>query len=280
MQYLISKSIYGPQSRVQVGYLHSFIIGCVVGGGCLEIARYRASSSSSSCIVHSPHSLPFVPRVCRCQQRALLCPPSGTAAMGQTCPQRAETKDPPGASPGGKPPPRGLLPGPAYWAMLGPYWVKVLPVAVANVMDWYEYSAYAFLSDHIATVFFHNSTTIAWLTFGLTGVMRPVGGLLFGLIADHFGRRNALVTSLYVMLASTMGIGLAPNVPYVGPTCIVLCSILSVTAPAPPPHCRPFDPHKFSSAPLKLSPIWGGGGGGWTPLERSASLPLLLPCGS
>ena len=124
-----------------------------------------------------------------------------------------------------------LLPTPAdtkptYWRLARHFWADHLRAALANVMDAYEFGVYAYVSNYIAAAFFHGSLSASWLVFGLSFLARPVGGLVFGVVADRCGRRIALLMSLYVMFGATVGQGLAPNLPYVGPACIVLCRVL------------------------------------------------------
>eukprot|EP00428_Durinskia_dybowskii_P009543 CAMPEP_0170292944 /NCGR_PEP_ID=MMETSP0116_2-20130129/46570_1 /TAXON_ID=400756 /ORGANISM="Durinskia baltica, Strain CSIRO CS-38" /LENGTH=232 /DNA_ID=CAMNT_0010544443 /DNA_START=87 /DNA_END=781 /DNA_ORIENTATION=+ len=52
----------------------------------------------------------------------------------------------------------------------------------------------------------------------MTFVLRPVGGVIFGLIADHCGRRVAVVSSMIGMLVATVGQGALPLLRCCGPT--------------------------------------------------------------
>ena len=64
------------------------------------------------------------------------------------------------------------------------------------------------------------------LGYGLTGVIRPVGGALFGSLADKFGRRNlVIVTVLGIGLASSTT-GLLPTYVQAGFAGIILFSII------------------------------------------------------
>lgn len=68
-------------------------------------------------------------------------------------------------------------------------------------------------------------TLLAFATFGVGFLARPLGGILFGHFGDRIGRKTMLVISLLVMGAATVMIGLLPTYAMVG----VLAPILLVT---------------------------------------------------
>jgi MFS family permease len=57
-------------------------------------------------------------------------------------------------------------------------------------------------------------------------VARPLGALVFGRIGDRVGRRLALVGSLTLMGAATVGVGLLPTRAAIGSTAAVLLVLL------------------------------------------------------
>jgi len=54
-------------------------------------------------------------------------------------------------------------------------------------------------------------TLLAFLTFGLGFVVRPVGGVLFGILGDRYGRKPVLVATLLMIGIGTTAIGLLPT---------------------------------------------------------------------
>lgn len=78
-------------------------------------------------------------------------------------------------------------------------------------MQWYEFAVYGYLAGQMKANFFHGSAVSTWLGFAVTFVGRPLGGLLFGWLADRFGRRHSTVVSLLGMLGATVGQGLLPS---------------------------------------------------------------------
>ena len=73
------------------------------------------------------------------------------------------------------------------------------------MLEWYDFAVFGYLSDVIGEVFFpHQSgdknTIEAFAVFGGAFLMRPVGGVLLGYIGDVYGRKRALVISIFLMV--------------------------------------------------------------------------------
>lgn len=97
----------------------------------------------------------------------------------------------------------------------------ILASSVGTVIEWYDYMAYAFVAVTIARVFFpaaDPATAIlsALAVFGVSFLFRPLGGVVFGHIADKFGRRPALTISVVGMAITSTLIGLLPTYMAVG----------------------------------------------------------------
>lgn len=100
-----------------------------------------------------------------------------------------------------------------------------------NVLESYDFGVYAFFSPIIATVFFPSSDplTALLLTFGifaLSFLVRPFGGLVFGYLGDHFGRKNTLLISIMLMSIPTFFLGLLPNYASIGVWAPILLTLL------------------------------------------------------
>lgn len=113
-----------------------------------------------------------------------------------------------------------------------PSFARVLTAAsVGNVLEWYDWGAFAFLVTYIAANFFPSQDPTAALlstfaTFGVGFVARPVGALVIGWIGDKFGRKVALMTTIYLMAAGTVAIALIPSFHTIG----IWAPVLLVTA--------------------------------------------------
>jgi MFS transporter, MHS family, proline/betaine transporter len=113
-------------------------------------------------------------------------------------------------------------------------WRSILTAAAGNVLEWYDFSVYAYMAPFIAEKFFPGSDPLAGLlsvfaTFGLGFVIRPLGGILIGRVGDRLGRKAALLLTILLMAAGTAGIGLVPGRATIGaaaPVLLVFCRLL------------------------------------------------------
>ncbi len=98
---------------------------------------------------------------------------------------------------------------------------------IGNALEWYDYALYAQFSTIISETFFSNSEYKELLTFAVFAlgfVIRPMGAILFSIIGDKFGRKNALSLGVFSMALPTAGIGLLPGYDVIGLTApIMLC---------------------------------------------------------
>ncbi|CCB66672.1 MFS transporter [Hyphomicrobium sp. MC1] len=110
----------------------------------------------------------------------------------------------------------------------------IVAATVGNTMEWYDFAVFGYFSAVIGKLFFSSSNDTASLlltlaTFGVGFVMRPVGSLVLGSIADRRGRKAALTFSIVLMAAGTGLIGCAPTYTAVGlaaPLVIVIARLL------------------------------------------------------
>lgn len=93
--------------------------------------------------------------------------------------------------------------------------------AIGNVTEWYDFGVYAYFEPTIRKVFFSGlSETVGTIaTFGLFAVaflIRPLGGLFFGPLADRIGRNRVLATTMVLMALGTFAIGCIPSESRIG----------------------------------------------------------------
>lgn len=110
----------------------------------------------------------------------------------------------------------------------------VAAAVIGNALEWYDFTVFSFMAVVIADVFFPSTNEYASLlmttaTFGAAFVMRPIGGIVLGLYADHAGRKAALSLVILLMTAGLLLLAIAP--PYAaigigGPLLIVLGRLL------------------------------------------------------
>ena len=113
-------------------------------------------------------------------------------------------------------------------------WRSILAAAAGNVLEWYDFTVYAYMAPFIGEKFFPNKDPLAELlavfaTFGLGFVVRPLGGILIGRLGDRRGRKAALLVTILLMAVGTVGIGFVPGRSTIGvaaPWLLVLCRLL------------------------------------------------------
>jgi MFS family permease len=74
-----------------------------------------------------------------------------------------------------------------------------------------------------------NATLLAFGTYAVGFVARPLGGVVFGHFGDRVGRKKMLVVSLMMMGAATFAIGLLPTYATIGvaaPILLLVCRLL------------------------------------------------------
>ncbi len=103
--------------------------------------------------------------------------------------------------------------------------------SVGNLVEWYDWYAYSAFSLYFAPVFFPDSNPTAQLlnTAGIFAVgflMRPIGGWLFGSLADRVGKKRAMTLSILLMSFGSLLIALTPSFASIG----ILAPILLLTA--------------------------------------------------
>src|ERR1700754_3028634 len=111
---------------------------------------------------------------------------------------------------------------------------NVIRGSLGNLIEWYDWYAYAGFSIYFAGVFFPSGDQTAQLlnTAGIFAVgflVRPLGGWMFGRYADRFGRRAALTLSVTLMGIGSLGIAVLPGHAQIGalaPTLLVALRLL------------------------------------------------------
>jgi len=103
--------------------------------------------------------------------------------------------------------------------------------SIGNLVEWYDWYAYAAFALYFAPVFFPKGNPTAQLLdtaaiFAVGFLMRPIGGWLFGTIADRKGRKASMTLSVLLMSLGSMMIALAPSYNTAG----ILSPVILLTA--------------------------------------------------
>src|SRR5215472_18920680 len=93
--------------------------------------------------------------------------------------------------------------------------------SIGNLVEWYDFYAYTAFALYFADSFFPGNDPVvqqlnAALLFAIGFIMRPLGGLLFGYLADHHGRRKALMLSVLLMCCGSLVIAVVPTYAAIG----------------------------------------------------------------
>jgi MHS family proline/betaine transporter-like MFS transporter len=92
----------------------------------------------------------------------------------------------------------------------------ILSSTIATIFEWYDYALFGHFAPIIGEKYFPNSDPNAsllqaFLIFAIGYLMRPIGGIFFGIIGDKFGRKTALSSAVICMAFPTAAIGFLPT---------------------------------------------------------------------
>lgn len=107
----------------------------------------------------------------------------------------------------------------------------ILSSGIANTFEWYDYILFAHFAPIIGEKFFPSSDAgapllYAFAVFAAGYLMRPIGGIFFGVLGYKFGRRAALSASIICMALPTTLMGLLPTYDSIGVTATTLMIIV------------------------------------------------------
>src|ERR1700676_2116726 len=89
--------------------------------------------------------------------------------------------------------------------------------SVGTTLEWYDFTIYNIMAALVFNVVFFPTyepvvgTLLAFSTYAVGYLSRPLGGFLFGHLGDRRGRRFVLVATLVLMGVATCLIGLLPS---------------------------------------------------------------------
>src|SRR5881394_2365931 len=98
----------------------------------------------------------------------------------------------------------------------------ILAASIGSALEWYDFFLYGTAAALVfGELFFPKSdpmvgTLLAFLTFGVGFVVRPLGGILFGILGDRLGRKPVLVATLLMIGVGTTLIGVLPTYAQIG----------------------------------------------------------------
>lgn len=99
--------------------------------------------------------------------------------------------------------------------------LAIVGASSGNLVEWFDFYVYSFCALYFAPVFFPSgdSTTQLLQTAGVFAagfLMRPIGGWMFGYIADKHGRRTSMMISVCMMCCGSLVIACLPTYAAIG----------------------------------------------------------------
>src|SRR5688572_18134003 len=105
---------------------------------------------------------------------------------------------------------------------------------VGTTIEWYDFFLYATAASLVFnTAFFPDQssfvgTLLAFATFAVGFVVRPIGGFVFGHIGDRIGRKRTLALTMFLMGGATALMGLLPTAAQIGVLAPILLLLLRI----------------------------------------------------
>jgi MFS transporter, MHS family, alpha-ketoglutarate permease len=106
--------------------------------------------------------------------------------------------------------------------------------SIGNAMEWFDWTCYAIFAGYLARNLFDSGmgqsallNTLAVFAVGF--IARPIGGILFGRLADIRGRRYVMVATTVMMAVGSAVVGLIPSYSHLGvlsPTILVVARLM------------------------------------------------------
>src|SRR5471032_2962042 len=110
----------------------------------------------------------------------------------------------------------------------------IISSLIGATIEWYDFFLYGVVAGIVFNKLYFPaadplvSTLLAYTTFAIGFVARPLGGVLFGHFGDRIGRKSVLVMTLMIMGVATFLIGLLPTYAQIGVWAPILLLVLRV----------------------------------------------------
>ncbi|TLP60206.1 MULTISPECIES: MFS family transporter [Pseudomonas] len=103
----------------------------------------------------------------------------------------------------------------------------IVGASSGNLVEWFDFYVYAFCAIYFAPAFFPSDDPTVQLlntagVFAAGFLMRPIGGWIFGRLADRHGRKNSLMISVLMMCFGSLMIACLPTYSSIGTLAPVL----------------------------------------------------------
>ncbi len=105
---------------------------------------------------------------------------------------------------------------------------------IGATIEWYDFFLYGVVAGIVFNKLYFPvsdplvSTLLAYATFAVGFIARPLGGVIFGHFGDKVGRKSMLVITLMLMGVATFLIGVVPTYAQIGVAAPILLLLLRV----------------------------------------------------
>ena len=113
-------------------------------------------------------------------------------------------------------------------------WRMILLASLGGTLEYYDFVIFGIFAAQIGRAVFPSqdplvSLMVAFTTFAIGYLARPLGGLVLGRLGDKFGRRGVFLASIFVTSAATLGIGIVPTYATWGIAASIIVVLLRLT---------------------------------------------------
>ena len=103
----------------------------------------------------------------------------------------------------------------------------IVGASSGNLVEWFDFYVYAFCAIYFASAFFPSDDPTVQLlntagVFAAGFLMRPIGGWVFGRVADKYGRKVSMMISVLMMCMGSLAIAFMPTYDSIGTLAPVL----------------------------------------------------------
>ncbi len=110
----------------------------------------------------------------------------------------------------------------------------IAAASIGNALEWFDLLVYGYFAVTISRLFFPSSDQtvslmLAFGTFGVSYLVRPLGALVLGAYADKAGRKASLAVSIYLMTIGTLLMAIIPTYSTIGilaPAAILIARLI------------------------------------------------------
>lgn len=94
----------------------------------------------------------------------------------------------------------------------------IIGAAIENALEMYDYVIWGLFSVYLSKEFLppHSQLSDIFFLFLITYILRPIGGLMGGILADQEGRKKVLTFSIFLMGICTSVVGILPSYEQIG----------------------------------------------------------------